>query len=74
MATSIVDVKANVTTELMAQLGGLTGELVKTSPGDLRLHVDLDQIEAIAARPDVLFVQPRAAAFTSRAGAPRSGR
>ena len=59
----IVDVKANganVTTELMAQLGGLTGELMKTSPGDLQLHVDLDQIEAIAAQPDVLFVQPRA--------------
>ncbi len=73
----IVDVKtngANVTTELMAQLGGLTGELMKTSPGDLRLHVDLDQIEAIAARPDVLFVQPQAAAFTSRTGAPQSGR
>ena len=66
----IVDVKANVTTNLLAELNGLTNELVKMSPGDLQLHVDLDQIEAIAAQPDVVFVQPRQGAFTSRTGPP----
>ena len=66
----IVDVKANVTTNLLARLNGLTGELVKMSPGDLQLHVDLDQIEAIAAQPEVVFVQPRQRAFTSRIGRP----
>ena len=66
----IVDVKANVTTNLLAQLNGLTGELVKMSPGDLQLHVDLDQIEAIAAQPDVMFVQPRQGYMTSRVGPP----
>ena len=65
----IVDVKANVTTNLLAQLNGVTTELLKTSPRDLQLHVDLDQIEAIAAQPEVLYVQPRQRAFTSRSGA-----
>ena len=71
----IVDVKANLTTNLLAQLNGLTTEVVKTSPSDLRLHVDLDQIEAIAAQPDVVFVQPQQGFFTSGAGAvPAAGR
>jgi subtilisin-like proprotein convertase family protein len=65
----IVDVKANLTTTLLAQLNGVSREIVKTSPSDLQLHVDLDQIEAIAAQPDVLYVQPRQGAFTSRSGA-----
>jgi subtilisin-like proprotein convertase family protein len=64
----IVDVKANVTANLLAQLDG-TAEFVKTSASDLRLHVDLDQIEAIAARPEVVFVQPQQRAFTSQADA-----
>ena len=70
-----MDVKANVTTSLLARLGGLTTELVKMSPGDLQLHVDLDQIEAIAAQPEVVFVQPQQRAFTSRMGpSPAAGR
>ncbi|MEO8078204.1 MAG: neuroendocrine convertase 1, partial [Acidobacteriota bacterium] len=67
---AIVDVKATLTTSLLAQLNGLTRELVKTSPGELELHVDLDQIGAIAAQPDVIFVQPRQGRFTSRSGPP----
>jgi subtilisin-like proprotein convertase family protein len=70
----IVDIKANVTANLLAQLEGVTGELVKTSPSDLQLHVSLDQIEAIAAQPDVVFIQPQQRAFTSRSGAPAKER
>jgi hypothetical protein len=36
----MVDVKANVTANLLARLDGLTGEVVKTSPADLQLHVN----------------------------------
>ncbi|MEP6917266.1 MAG: S8 family serine peptidase, partial [Acidobacteriota bacterium] len=71
---AIVDVKANLTTDLMAQLNGLSGEVLKTGPVDLQMHVDLDQIEAIAAQPDVLFVQPKQLATTSRVGPPPAGR
>ena len=62
----IVDVKANVTGRLMLQLNGLSREIKRTGDTDLRLHVDLDQIEMIAEQPDVLFVQPQQRAFTSR--------
>jgi subtilisin-like proprotein convertase family protein len=62
----IVDVKANITGRLMLQLNGLSGEIKKTGDTDLRLHVDLDQIEAIAEQPDVLFVQPQQRAMTSQ--------
>ena len=66
----IVDVKANVTGRLMLQLSGLSREIKRTGNTDLRLHVDLDQIETIAEQPDVLFIQPQQRAFTSRAQNP----
>ena len=62
----IVDVRANVTGRLMLQLSGLSREIKRTGDTDLRLHVDLDQIEMIAEQPDVLFIQPQQRAFTSR--------
>ena len=62
----IVDVKANVTGRLMLQLNGLSREIKRTGATDLRLHVDLDQIETIAEHPDVLFIQPQQRAVTSR--------
>ena len=71
----IVDVKANLTTNLLAQLNGLTTEVEKTSPSDLRLHVDLDQIDAIAAQKDVVFIQPQQGYYTSGTAArPAAGR
>ena len=62
----IVDVKASVTTSLLAQLNGVTGEAGQASPGDLQLHVDLDQIEAIAAQPGRGVRSAAAGRFTSR--------
>ena len=62
----IVDVAGHVTTALMAQLDGLTSEdVVKTSPAAVQMHVDLEQVEQIAAQPGVVYVQPRQAAYTS---------
>ena len=66
----ILDVKANVNTNLLAQLNGLTTEVKKTSPSDVQLHVDLDQIEAIAARPEVVWVQPEQSLLLSGISVP----
>ncbi len=62
----IVDVKANLTARLMLQVNGLSGEVQRTGDSELQMHVSLDQIEAIAEQPDVLFVQPRQRSMTSR--------
>ena len=73
----IVDVKANGTHHRVCWRSSTASPAnwSKTSPGDLQLHVDLDQIEAIAAQPDVLFVQPRAGGVhVTRRRPPRTGR
>jgi subtilisin-like proprotein convertase family protein len=62
----IVDVKANVSAKLLADLTGITSEMVQMSPGDLQLHAELNALEAIAAQPDVIFIQPKQGAMTSR--------
>src|SRR6185295_10055846 len=42
---------------------------VLTSASDsARLHIAIDRVEALAALPDVTFVQPRQDATTARAG------
>src|SRR6185503_16988154 len=57
----IVDVTARDTSALFASLAALGVEVLSTNPdgGMLRLHVNLDQVEALAALPDVTFVQPK---------------
>src|SRR5262249_19631112 len=57
---------ANVTGDLLARLSALGAEVLATSPAEssLRIHIALDEVEALAASPDVLFIQPRQAAFT----------
>src|SRR5262249_27670196 len=56
---AIVDVKVRRTARLMARVNGLTGE-AKAFPGDtMQLHLDLAQVEQLAADPDVIFVQPQ---------------
>ena len=72
----VVNVKATVTNRLVLALSGLTGEMKQTGGTDLQLHVGLDQIEAIAEQPDVLWVGPKQEAFTSRRNSvsvPRAG-
>src|SRR3954454_3002116 len=57
----VVDVKARVTDGLVAQLAALGIEVLSSDPesGTLRVHVDIAQVEALAALPDVTFVQPK---------------
>src|SRR6185436_7670203 len=57
----IVDVTARDTSALFASLAALGVEVLSTNPdgGMLRVHVNLDQVEALAALPDVTFVQPK---------------
>ena len=74
---AIVDVKARLSSRLLAQMNAVTGEAKQTGDADLQLHVDLAQLDTIAADPDVIWVAPKRGAYTSRqssdkpAGAPR---
>src|SRR3954468_11236399 len=54
----VVDVKARVTNGLIVSLSALGIEVLSSDPdaGTLRVHVDIDQVEALAALPDVSFV------------------
>jgi hypothetical protein len=65
---AVLDVKANVTADLRARLAAMGGEVVDGSLDNtsMRIHLNLDQVEALAALPDVAFVQPQQDAMTSR--------
>ena len=65
---AVLDVKASLTTALMEALGQLGAEILSTSAAEstLRIHIGIDQVQALAALPDVVFVQPRQDAMTSR--------
>jgi len=60
----IVDVRAREGSTLAARLPGGDVELVSASDDgtDLRVHLNVDEVETLASDPDVLFVQPRQAA------------
>src|SRR3954469_19826750 len=57
----VVDVKARVTNRLVARFAALGLEVLSSDPqsGTLRVHLDIDQVETLAALPDVSFVQPQ---------------
>src|SRR5262245_38436125 len=63
-----LDLKANVSDTLLNQLRAYGAEIVSASPdlNSIRIQVAVDQIEAIAALPDVTFLQPKQGAMTSR--------
>src|SRR5206468_12037141 len=65
----VVDVKARVTDGVVARLAALGIEVLSSDAesGTLRVHVDIDQVEALAALPDVSFVQPKQAAQVHQA-------
>jgi len=65
----VVDVKARITDALLASLTALGIEVLSSDPdgGLLRVHIDIDQVEALAALPDVGFVQPKQQAQTHQA-------
>src|SRR5262245_21022429 len=64
----ILDLKAKVSDALLNQLKAYGAEIVNSVPehDSLRIQVDIDEIEAIAALPDVMFVQQKQGAITSR--------
>jgi hypothetical protein len=64
----VVDVKAQVTNALIARLTALRVEVLSSDPnnGTLRIHINIDQVEAVAALPGVSFVQPRQDAMLTR--------
>ena len=57
----VADVTARVTDELLAGLATLGIEVLSSDAegGTMRVHLDIDQVEALAALPDVSFVQPQ---------------
>jgi hypothetical protein len=63
-----VDITALVTPELQADVAGRGGAVVSAIAGtsSMRATLNLAQVLAIAARPDVVWIQPRQIAFTSR--------
>jgi len=65
---AVLDVKANLTTGLMEGLAQLGAEILSTSAAEstVRIHIGIDQVQGLAALPDVVFVQPRQDAMTSR--------
>src|SRR5215475_300692 len=65
----ILDLKATVSDTLLKQLSAYGAEIVNSSPkqNGIRIQVNVEQIEAIAALPDVTFIQPKQAAKNSRA-------
>ena len=65
---TVLDLRADVSTALLAQLRALGGEILDVSAvyGNVRIRVDLRQVEAIASLPDVAFVMPKQEFITSR--------
>ena len=58
---AVLDVKANLTTALTEGLAQLGAEVLSTSAAEstVRIHIGIDRVPALAALPDVVFVQPR---------------
>src|SRR5205807_10231048 len=71
----IADVQANAGSAVGARLGAAGIEVISTSAdgSSLRVHINVDQAEAVAADPDVVFLQPRQDAVTSRWHDPSRG-
>ncbi|MFL6216148.1 MAG: HYR domain-containing protein [Blastocatellia bacterium] len=63
-----LDVKANVSDGLLSQLRGLGAQVVNVVAAEksLRINADINQVEAIASLPDVIFIQPKQDATTSQ--------
>ena len=67
----VVDVRASVTPALLARLRTLGADVIASHPAydDVRLQVRFDQLEAIAALPEVRHIAAKAQAMTqSRRG------
>jgi hypothetical protein len=62
---AVVDVKAEVSPGLLARVESLGGEVLASNHQSLRAQIDVSALEALAAQPDVVFVQPRQDAMTT---------
>jgi hypothetical protein len=71
----VLDVRAQVTDALLADLRALGAEIVHASAryNSVRVRVDLRQAEGIAALPGVSYLQPKQEAITPRTTAPDAG-
>jgi len=71
---AIVDVTTTAGTDLAPVVATLGGEILASSANrtSLRIHIPIERIEALAAYPDVLFIQPRQDATISRRPAPQA--
>src|SRR5262245_28553779 len=63
-----VDVRAQVSQELLSQLTGLGAQIMDVSARyeNIRLRIDLSKIESIAALPQVRHIMPKQEAMTQR--------
>jgi len=63
-----IDVRADLSDPLLQQLRAMNVDVVSASSayGSVRLQATLDQLEAIAALPQVIFIQSKQEALTSR--------
>ena len=63
----VVDVRADVSDRLLDQLRKLGADVISVSVyRSIRLRIGTGQLEALAALPDVSYVQPKQEATTSR--------
>ena len=72
---AVLDVRTEVTDSLLNDLRALGAEIidVRAAQRNVRLRIDLQQIEAIAGLPEVSFVQPKQEATTMRLDGPTGG-
>jgi hypothetical protein len=72
---AVVDVRAQVSQALLDEMVALGAQLIDVSAryDNIRMRINLGQIEAIAALPQVRFIQPKQEAMTSRVDRPVTG-
>ena len=64
--TTMVDIKVQVTEEVLARIEALGGTVMSSFPQyqAVRARIPLDQIEALAEMPQVIFIRPAEEAIT----------
>jgi len=55
---TVVDIQANVSDALLAQLANLGGSIISIDPGKIRLRLPVDNIERFAGLTDVISIWP----------------
>ena len=63
-----VDIKANITPELLEEIKAKRGEVIHSSEhyNSIRTRIPLEEIEALAAHPDVIFIRPAVKAMLNK--------